>query len=232
VHAFGAERAKYFEAVRVGEHDVEDQQVEGIAERARDTALGILGHIDGIAVLRQPLADVLPGGRVVLDVENPKQLRSSKRANGWILTAAGEVSMKCAAFPRPLTIQEIARAEGLSPDYTAKLLRELRRGGLVSSRRGAAGGYRLTREPEEISVWDAIQVLGGSLFPDRFCECHPGQHPLCVRGSDCSIRSIWRLVDDAVRGVLSRITLRDLHRAEISMGTWLETPPQPSGRSQ
>ena len=64
------------------------------------------------------------------------------------------------------------------------------------------------------SVWDAIEVLGGSLFPDRFCEFHPGRHPLCVRGSDCSIRSIWRLADDAVRSVLSRISLRDLHRAE------------------
>ena len=38
----------------------------------------ILGHIDGIAVLREPLANVLPGGRVVLDVENPEQLSSSR----------------------------------------------------------------------------------------------------------------------------------------------------------
>jgi Rrf2 family protein len=132
----------------------------------------------------------------------------------------------------PLTIQQIAEAEGLSPDYTAKLLRELRRGGLVISRRGAAGGYRLTREPEQISVWDAIEVLGGSLFPDRFCDGHPGQRSLCVRGSDCSLRSIWRLADEAVRAVLSNITLRDLHRAEMAMGTWLESHPQPLRRSQ
>jgi Rrf2 family protein len=147
------------------------------------------------------------------------------------LTAQEEYGLRCLlelsrhSGSEPATIQEIAKAEGISPDYAAKLLRELRRGGLVSSSRGAAGGYRLTRQAEEISVWDAIEVLGGSLFPDRFCEVHPGQQPLCVRGSDCSIRSIWRLADDAVRSVLSRISLRDLHRAEVAMGTWLETRP-------
>jgi DNA-binding IscR family transcriptional regulator len=110
------------------------------------------------------------------------------------LMAQEEYGLRCLlelsrhAGPEPLTIQQIARAEGLSPDYTAKLLRELRRGGLV--------------------------------------------HSLCVRGSDCSIRTIWRLVDEAVRGVLSAITLRDLQRAEMAMATWLETRPKPLWRSQ
>ena len=126
--------------------------------------------------------------------------------------------------PRPLTIHEIADAEGLSPDYTAKLLRELRRGGLVVSTRGAAGGYRLSRSPAAITVWDAIQVLGGSLFPDSFCACHPGQRERCVRGSDCALRALWRVVDGAVRDVLSRITLRDLGRSEPAMASWLHAP--------
>lgn len=125
--------------------------------------------------------------------------------------------------PQPLTIQEIAAAEGLSPDYAAKLLRELRRGGLVESTRGAAGGYRLSREPEGITVWDAIQVLGGSLFPDRFCECHPGQRSCCVRGGDCALRALWRAVDGAVRGVLERITLADLLASEVDMTRRLAT---------
>lgn len=127
--------------------------------------------------------------------------------------------------PRPLTIHEIAAAEGLSPDYTAKLLRELRRGGLVDSTRGAAGGYRLARDPEAVTAWDAIQVLGGSLFPERFCECHPGQRPSCVRGGDCALRALWRAVDGAVRSVLERTTLRDLLASEGDMARRLETTP-------
>ncbi len=127
--------------------------------------------------------------------------------------------------PKPLTIHQIAHAEGLSPDYTAKLLRELRRGGLVASTRGAGGGYHLTRRAHEITVWDAIQVLGGALFPDRFCECHPGRRARCVRGDDCSLRALWRAVDDAVRGVLDRITLEDLRRGEPEMQHWLGRRP-------
>ena len=119
--------------------------------------------------------------------------------------------------PEPLTIQEIARAEGLSTDYAAKLLRELRRGGLVASTRGASGGYRLARAPQEISVWDAIQVLGGALFPEAFCACHPGQRRGCVHDVDCSLRALWRRVDRAVRELLSGITLADLRGSEGEM---------------
>ena len=82
---------------------------------------------------------------------------------------------------QPRTIQQIADAEGLSPDYAAKLLRELRRGGLVESTRGAAGGYRLARGARAITAWDAVEALGGSLFPSDFCECHAGRAPRCVR---------------------------------------------------
>ena len=126
------------------------------------------------------------------------------------------------------TIQEIAEAEGLSPDYAAKLLRELRRGGLVQSTRGAAGGYRLARAADAITAWDAIGVLGGSLFPDRFCECHPGRAERCVRSEDCALRAIWRAADAAVRSVLSRVTLADLVTSESAMCTRLGIIPSPN----
>lgn len=147
------------------------------------------------------------------------------------LLAQEEYGLRCLlalcrhAGPGPLSIQEIATSEGLSPDYTAKLLRELRRGGLVESTRGAAGGYRLVRAPEAVTVWDAIQVLGGSLFPERFCECHPGRRSACVRGGDCALRALWRAVDGAVRGVLERTTLRDLLGSEGAMARQLATVP-------
>ncbi len=130
--------------------------------------------------------------------------------------------------PEPLTIHEIARAEGLSADYAAKLMRELRRGGLVESTRGAAGGYRLARASAEISVWDAIQVLGGGLFPEAFCACHPGQRRDCVHERDCSIRAVWRLVDHTVRELLSGINLADLQRSEVAMDFSELRPTRPN----
>ena len=86
------------------------------------------------------------------------------------LLATEEYGLRCLvqvaqhAGERPLTIPEIAGAEGLSSEYTAKIMRALREGGLVTSTRGAAGGYRLARPAREITPWDVIQALGGSLF--------------------------------------------------------------------
>jgi Rrf2 family protein len=125
----------------------------------------------------------------------------------------------------PLTIHEIAGAEGLSADYAAKLLRALRRGGLVTSTRGAAGGYELARPAAEITVWDAIQVLGGSLFPEGFCACHGGRLEGCVRRSDCALRALWRLLDGAIERVLAGISLADLARSEPAMEAWLAQRP-------
>ena len=129
----------------------------------------------------------------------------------------------------PVPIAQVAEAEGISSVYAAKLMRQLRLAGLVESTRGAAGGYRLTRPADAITVWDAIEVLGGSLFPESFCECHPGLQKDCVRGTDCALRALWRRVDDAVRGVLTGITLADLHRSEPDMVRWLDrTQPRAS----
>jgi Rrf2 family protein len=118
--------------------------------------------------------------------------------------------------PKAPTIPGIAAAEGLSPEYTAKLMRVLRQGGLVESTRGAIGGYRLTRPPGEITVWEVLEVLGGSFFPEDFCDTHPGQHRDCVHTDDCSIRALWRSVNGALGKILKGITLADLFPAESS----------------
>src|SRR5262245_12576505 len=115
--------------------------------------------------------------------------------------------------PDPLSIQAVAEREGLSPEYSAKLMRALRQAGLVQSTRGAAGGYRLSRPPEQITVWEVIQALGGSLYSDAFCESHPGQLRDCVHTTSCSIRGLWLSVESAVRGVLDKVTLADLSRS-------------------
>jgi Rrf2 family protein len=128
----------------------------------------------------------------------------------------------CADGAGPVAISAIARSEGLSPEYTAKLMRELRLGGLVESVRGAEGGYRLARPADEISVWGALRVLGGEFFPDRFCACHGGQRNECVRAGNCSIRALWRTLKDALRTTLERISLEDLRRDESAMGEWLD----------
>lgn len=127
----------------------------------------------------------------------------------------------------PVPAQEIARAEGMGAEYVARIMGILRAGGLVTSTRGAGGGYRLARPAAEISVWDAVTVLGGELFPEQFCECHPGRQRSCVHATDCSIRALWRKTQGVLREALERISLEDLWRDESAMVDWLEIQPRP-----
>jgi Rrf2 family protein len=117
-----------------------------------------------------------------------------------------------------LTLSELSQAEGISVANVAKMMRVLRRTGFVRSTRGKDGGYTLARKPEEIHVGDAMAVLGGRLFDGHFCDRHAGTADACTHVVDCSIRSVWRLLQQAVDDVLSRLTLRDLLRAEGEMG--------------
>ena len=113
-----------------------------------------------------------------------------------------------------LTIAELSRQEGISAPNVAKMMRILRKAGLVTSTRGKEGGYTLARAPERINLGEALAVLGGRIFDSRFCERHAGTVRLCTNTPDCSIRSVWRVLQDVVDGVLGRMTLKDLLATE------------------
>jgi Rrf2 family iron-sulfur cluster assembly transcriptional regulator len=122
-----------------------------------------------------------------------------------------------------LTIPEISEAEGISSFYVAKLLRVLRRGGLLKSSRGKIGGYSLARPPQQIVVSEALAVLGGRLFEPHFCSDHSGAAKTCTSSVDCSIRSLWQAVQQMVDRVLSKTTVADLMGSEHETAT-LVTP--------
>ena len=119
-----------------------------------------------------------------------------------------------------LTIAELSKSEGISSPNVAKMMRVLRKAGLVTSTRGKDGGYALARPAEQIKVGEALAVLGGRLFDSAFCDTHSGSTGLCANMGDCSIRSVWRLLQDAIDGVLGRMTLKDLVRSESDMRSW------------
>src|SRR5579871_5592806 len=97
-----------------------------------------------------------------------------------------------------MTIPEISRVEGLTPTHVAKLTMILRKGGFLSSTRGQTGGYTLSRPPEQIQVGDVLEALGGKLFDDQFCSRHSGPASICTHAVDCSVRSLWQVVQVAV----------------------------------
>jgi Rrf2 family protein len=129
----------------------------------------------------------------------------------------------------PVSIASIAAAEGISGVYAAKLMRELRIAGLVESTRGAGGGYELTRDADQITVWDAIQALDESFLPAATCDCEPEDRVDCRRTTDCALSSLWRRIGNQVRRELSGVSLAELCRGAIGQSERVDLPVVVSG---
>jgi Rrf2 family protein len=109
-----------------------------------------------------------------------------------------------------ITIPELSQLEGLSPANVGKIMRVLRRGGLVKSTRGQTGGYILARPADQIVVGEVLSMLGGRLFDSAFCERHSGVERLCTHLGECSIRPVLRQLQEVVDQVLDGLTLKSL----------------------
>jgi len=113
-----------------------------------------------------------------------------------------------------LTTAKLAELENISMSHAGKVLRLLRQGGFVESTRGNQGGYMLTRKPEEINIGKVLAALGGRLFDASFCSSHSAGEKLCTNSVDCSVRSLWRMVQFNVDQLLADVSLADLIGSE------------------
>ena len=108
----------------------------------------------------------------------------------------------------PVTIPEVARCEGMSPTYVAKLVAILRRADLVRSVRGVKGGVGLSRAPENMTLTEAMSALAGA--PVRTGPCMGPESMPCERSGTCGLRNVWNRVANAVTTVLDGVTIADL----------------------
>lgn len=69
--------------------------------------------------------------------------------------------------PRLAHIEDLAEAESVPSNYLVQILNELRNGGVIISRRGKQGGYALSKEPDEISLFDVMRVIDPGLFANE-----------------------------------------------------------------
>jgi Rrf2 family iron-sulfur cluster assembly transcriptional regulator len=113
-----------------------------------------------------------------------------------------------------LSIPQLSELEGLSQPNVSKLTRILRIEGLVNSTKGHVGGYLLARPADTITVNDILKALSGRLFDQEFCVNHAGTMKVCSNSVDCSIRSLWTIVQSAIDNLLDKITLADLSNGE------------------
>lgn len=101
---------------------------------------------------------------------------------------------------------ELAERTRISAPTVSKLLKQLSRGGIVESIRGAQGGYRLARPAERITVADIVSVLEGP-FGLTACSVHQGD---CNLESHCGVRGNWRLINRAIHSALEAVTLAQM----------------------
>ena len=106
----------------------------------------------------------------------------------------------------PLKGDRIAVAQDIPMKFLENILSELRRSGLVGSRRGAEGGYWLARPPNDITIADLIRAVEGPLANVQ------GVRPedLEFSGSAEPLQRMWVCVRASLRGVLEHVTVADL----------------------
>ncbi len=109
-----------------------------------------------------------------------------------------------------IRIQAISEQQNIPKRFLEQILNDLKSAGIVQSRRGVAGGYRLARRPEEITLAAVVRHIEGALAPvscvsERFYEkCS------CPDEARCAIRSVMKEIRDAIVRIAERVTIAEL----------------------
>ncbi|HSW35411.1 MAG TPA: Rrf2 family transcriptional regulator [Candidatus Limnocylindrales bacterium] len=109
----------------------------------------------------------------------------------------------------PLPLREIADQEGISLKFLEQIFPDLRRAGLISSVRGARGGYILAYPPSEIRVGDIVRAVEGPIVPIN-CLSESEKDPYCHRKEACLTRYVWEKLRNRINEVLDEVFLDEL----------------------
>jgi Rrf2 family protein len=127
------------------------------------------------------------------------------------VTARGDYAVRAAvelaaASGAPRKVAELAAAQDIPPRFLENILLALRRAGLVQSRRGTEGGFRLSRPPEDITIANVLRAVEGPIANVQGIA--PDQ--VDYKGSATALRDVWVAVRASLRGVLEQVTLADV----------------------
>jgi len=137
----------------------------------------------------------------------------------------------------PISLAEMADHESLPRPYLEQLVVSLREQGLVTSTRGAHGGYQLTRDPAEIKMGEVLRALEGPIAPMVCASEDPAHAGICERMGFCNVNHLWTTVRNAISTALDSITLADLatprarhpyHSQLVSIDAVTATNPSPA----
>lgn len=107
-------------------------------------------------------------------------------------------------------IQAISEQQNIPKRFLEQILNDLKSAGIVQSRRGVAGGYRLARRPDQITIASVVRHIEGALAPISCVSEQFYEKCSCPDESRCAIRSVMKEVRDAVVKLAERITVADI----------------------
>lgn len=119
----------------------------------------------------------------------------------------------------PLSSRDLAGLQGVPPSSLAKVLTRLEKAGIVRASEGKRGGFRLARDPEEITVLEVVEAIGGCqpLFEcrqlRRRCAVFDGAPPAWWTRGTCAIHAVMLRAEQSMRDELARETIGSLARA-------------------
>jgi Rrf2 family protein len=150
-----------------------------------------------------------------------------------MLTAKGKYALKAVVYlgrlaPSVTTHSaEIAQANNIPKKFLDAILADLRNAGIVHSRRGPGGGYRLARSPSEIKIGQVIRTIDGPLAP-LACASRTTYQPCrdCKSVKTCAVRRVMAIVGDAMAGACDSITIAEM----VAMGEGSSSPVMLRGR--
>jgi Rrf2 family transcriptional regulator, iron-sulfur cluster assembly transcription factor len=108
---------------------------------------------------------------------------------------------------RTVSLAEISTRQDISQEYLEQLFVKLRRAGLVQSARGPGGGYRLSRDADDIVIYDVIAAVDE---PMKMTRCEGDAVDGCVKGERCCTHDLWSSIGRQVNTFLANVTLDDV----------------------
>lgn len=109
----------------------------------------------------------------------------------------------------PVSLSDIAVRENISISYLEQLIAKLKRAQIVTSVRGAKGGYSLAKNKDQISVGDILRALEGDLAPVNCSEVTEHGSP-CKESKQCLSKVVWRRISDSINNAVDNLMLSDL----------------------
>jgi len=108
----------------------------------------------------------------------------------------------------PVQAKSIAKRQGIPARFLEQVLYAMKKAGLVSSQRGAQGGYVLSKKPTELSLADVLEALDGPLLTAGVSNNRPPHQRMTK--SELLLTKVWEQVHEAERDVLEAITIDEL----------------------